>query len=86
MDQAAQARALSSLSDFWPTRFLATQRRAKRAALLYLHDQLRSNLTANGVRHCTHQAKFLKRFIVIDREHVRDPERAGVSQFFRADT
>jgi hypothetical protein len=59
---------------------------AKGAALLYLHDQLRSNLTANGVRNCIHQAKFLNRFIVVNREHVRDTEGAGVIQFFRADT
>ena len=53
---------------------------AKGAALLYLRDQLRANLTAYGVGDCIHQSKFLNRLIVINRQHVRDPKGAGVIQ------
>ena len=59
---------------------------ANGAAPLYLRDQLRRNLTANGVRDCIHEAEFINRFIVINREHVRDTERAGVIQLLPANT
>src|ERR1700722_13929489 len=59
---------------------------AKEAVLPYLRDQLRCNVTANGVRNRVHYAEFLNRVIVIYREHVRDTERAGTIQIFPANT
>src|SRR3974377_317617 len=41
---------------------------AKGAALLYLRDQLRRNLTANSIRNCIPETEYLKSFIIINRE------------------
>ena len=72
MDQAAQARAQSPLSDLWPPSLPGNAEVSPGEPLFAI-----SNLTANGVRNCIHQAKFLNRFIVINREHVTDTEGAG---------
>src|ERR1700691_6148066 len=50
------------------------RRVAKGPARLYPRDQLCRNLAANSVRNDIHQGEFRNRLVVIDREHIRDPE------------